>query len=196
VESGSQSTVEKRKLVIKAHASGGSSWVKSVKGTSTTPSEEVLSGGDAAGVYTMLTGATCTVRALPRGYACKARRRVNEVYTMQQINYVEWCYLQGVKGRHGGHPGKKYTADRAAKEMRLYGTLAGSELHPDEQFWTSPEAKAFDYRELLDKYAFKAWFSKQKDLFGKAIQNAKAKVVPSIKEVVVDDGEDMDEEME
>ena len=32
--------------------------------------------------------------------------------------------------------------------------------------------------------------------FGKATQNAKAKVVRSIKEVVVDDGEDMDEEME
>jgi hypothetical protein len=98
---------------------------------------------------------------------------------MQQINYVEWCYLQGVKGRHGGHPGKKYTADRAAKEMRLYGTLAGSELHPDEQFWTSPEAKAFDYRELLDKYAFKARFSKQKTCLEKQYRTQKRRLCPA-----------------
>jgi len=165
--------------------------------------EEKLQVGEKAGWYTLLSGARHKVSAAPRGFACKLAKRTNRVYTKQQIDFVEWAYMEGVKGPHGGHAGKKYTADRAASDMQAFGTTAGEAQHPGVEFWKLPPVGApsrkFDRRELLDAHCFRSsWFSKPLPAFSTAIANARKKQVASTIDLVAsnavvggDDGEEM-----
>lgn len=88
-----------------------------------------------SGEYTLLTGGPYMVEVVCRGFACKARKRSNRVYTARQLDFISWCFFEGVKGDHGGDPAKKYSADRATDEMRAYGTSGGAALHPRAEYW-------------------------------------------------------------
>jgi hypothetical protein len=138
------------------------------------------------GQYTLLSGGLHVVEAIRRGFACKARKRSNRVYTERQLDFINWCYFEGVKGDHGGDPAKKYSADRAADEMRAYGTTAGVALHPTAAYWklssstASNTAAPFCIRELMDHWLFKQWFSNTVQTFKTAINNARKKQVACI----------------
>jgi hypothetical protein len=156
-----------------------------------------------SGTYSLCGGihGKHTVHPPSRGFACKVKTRQKRVYTQRQLDFVEYCFMRGVKGVHGGNPAYKYSADRAANEMRLHGTVEGQALHPAEPYWqvVQPDSKpTFGVRELLDHWAIKQWFNNSKDSFCKAVANARKRVVDRIEEIAdPDDGdEDMDEDDE
>ena len=191
------STDDKRKKAIQDASS--KSQVKWVRAADTKSSVEVLGIGGTSGTYKMPNGAEHKVPTLPRGYCCKSSKRTQRVYTKQQVKFIEWCYLQGVKGTHGGKAAYKYTADRAAYDMKMYGTQLGVNMHPTSDFWaiaTSAEKTKFDQRELLDHYSFKTWFNKKPDVFKRAIANALGRAVASITDLVTHNAgiEEMDED--
>jgi hypothetical protein len=108
------------------------------------------------------------------------------VYTKRQLDFVEYCFMRGVKGEHGGNPAYKYSADRAANEMRLHGTVEGRALHPTEPYWRAmrPDGRpTFGVRELMDHWAIKQWFNNSKDSFGRALANARKRAVDTIGEI-------------
>jgi hypothetical protein len=175
------------------------SQLKWVRADDTTSSVEVLKIGGTAGIYKLPNGADHEVPTLSRGYCCKSGARTQRVYTRQQVKFIEWCYREGVKGVHGGHAANKYSSDRAAYEMKLYGTQGGVDLYGESKFWairTSTAEMQFDRRELLDHYCFKRWFSKKPDVFKNAITNALGRAVASIKDLATHNTglEEMDED--
>jgi hypothetical protein len=169
----------------------GVSNVKWMRNVRSIPDEK-LQLGPKAGSYKLYNGEEYRVLPVGRGYACKAKRRGARQYTTDQLKFIQWCYMQGVPGSHGGSKGNKYSSDRAEKEMRLHGTAKGSEMHSDHEYWNGASARTFPARQQLDHWVFKQWFSCPLDKFKRSIASQmKKKAVPT-SDFIVDDIEDME----
>ena len=138
-----------------------------------------------SGSYTLVTGELFQVPSLPTGWANKGKRAGKKKYTTAQLEFLRWCYTQGVQDK-----AKKFTAEAAEKVMPLHGTSAGAKRYPDDAYWrASPEGRpTFRLFELLDHWTIKPWFSQQKAAFDKTLATAMTNSTAKIQaEHVVDE---------
>ena len=166
--------------------------------TNTLPTENALKNGPDASVYKLLSGEEHSVACVPRGFACKPKKRGKRTYTQAQLTFIEWCYCEGVPGQHGGNAAKKYSSQRAQDEMCLHGTTEGAKLHSSSAYWrVKPDSATgnkatFVVRERIDHWVFKQWFCNPNDKFANSIKSQRKRAVASIDDIVdtvVDDDE-------
>ena len=163
------STVDRFKLLA-ADAQVGAAAIRDVR----EPEHFAL---NEEGTYCLVNGDVFEVPTVECGYANKGKRGAKKRYTTRQLEFLKWCYSQGVQDK-----AKKFTAEAAEKVMPLHGTSIGALRYPEESYWrTSPDGyPTFRLFELLDHWVIKPWFSQQKAGFEKtlatALSNATAQV--------------------
>ena len=119
--------------------------------------------------YTRIDGVNVTLSTLEVGYANKKNRSGKKKYTKLQLDYLKWCYTQGVVNK-----AKKFSAETAEELMPLHGTNHGEMRYPNDPFWKASAGSkpSFRVRDLLDHWIIKPWFSQQKSKFEKKIAKA------------------------
>lgn len=145
------------------------------------------------GSYRLVNGEMFALPCLPCGWANKGRRAGKKRYTTAQLEFLQWCYLQGVQDK-----AKKFTAEAAERVMPLHGTVEGAKRFPGAEYWNPrPDGRpTFRLFELLDHWTIKPWFSQQKAAFDKtlasAMTNAATKIDAQnfVDETVEEDGGD------
>ena len=168
--------------------------VKWMRVDKSTPAEDLHLGPN-AGKYKRCDGDDCRISPVARGYACKPKRRTTRSYTIKQLDFIEWCYMQGVPGVHGGSAATKYSSDRAESKMRNHGTFEGAKEHPAYEYWNPIDdvgERTFSVREQLNHWVFKQWFSYAPDKFKRSMIFQKKKSLVTIHEVIVDDVDDFE----
>ena len=121
------------------------------------------------GSYRRITSEMIEVPCLPAGWANKAKRAGKKRYTAAQLEFLRWCYTQGVQDK-----AKKFTAEAAEQVMSLHGTSDGARRFPDDEYWrVGPQGQpTFRLFELLDHWTIKPWFSQQKAALDKTLASA------------------------
>lgn len=127
--------------------------------------------------YRLVNGEMFELPYLPCGWANKSKRAGKKRYTTTQLEFLRWCYLQGVQDK-----AKKFTAESAEKVMPLHGTAEGAKRFPADVYWNPrPDGRpTFRLSELLDHWAIKPWFSQQKAAFDKTLASAMSSATTKI----------------